>query len=121
MIRNSNGHEHHHRHDGMDEVGEPDLKPVVFRDGHSGLEDGEAPRGDEAIVDGTIGAVEAVSEVEEEAGEGTNQEEEVDHERTAWLVLFLLVFFHFRKKFVSYILNLLYVFIYIDIYILIIK
>ena len=42
-------------------------------------------------------------------------------ERTAWLVLFLLVFFHFRKKFVSYILNLLYVFIYIDVYILIIK
>ena len=39
----------------------------------------------------------------------------------AWLVLFLLVFFHFRKKFVSYILNLLYVFIYIDVYILIIK
>ena len=76
----------------MDEVGEPDLKPVVFRDGHGGLEDGEAPRGDEAIVDGTIGAVEAVSEVEEEAGEGTNKEEEVDHEGVNVGALAVLVY-----------------------------
>ena len=76
----------------MDEVGEPDLKPVVFRDGHSGLEDGEAPRGDEAIVDGTVGAVEAIGEVEEEAGEGTNQEEEVDHEGVNVGALAVLVY-----------------------------
>ena len=53
VIGNSNGHEDHHGHDGVDEVGEAHLELVVARHRYGGerrLEDGEAARGDEAIV-----------------------------------------------------------------------
>jgi len=42
-------------------------------------------------------------------------------ERTAWLVLFLLVFFHFRKKICKLFIESFVCFFYIDVYILIIK
>jgi len=37
IIQNRNGHEHHHRHEFVDEVGEPDLEPAILREGHDGV------------------------------------------------------------------------------------
>jgi len=94
VIGNSNGHEDHDGHDGVDEVGEAHLELVVARHRHGGerrLEDGEAARGDEAVVEGSVGAVETVCEVEEEAGEGADGEEEVDHEGLRVAALSVLV------------------------------
>lgn len=82
VVGEGDGHENHDGHDGVDEIGEADFESVVLRDmdvGEAGLEDGETGRSDDAVVELAVGALETVSEVEEEAGEGGEGEEEVDH------------------------------------------
>lgn len=44
------------------------------------FEHGQAFRGDEAVVGGAVGTPKTVGEVEEEAGEGAEAEEDVDHQ-----------------------------------------
>ncbi|CAH9068948.1 unnamed protein product [Cuscuta europaea] len=75
-------HENHHRHHGMHEVREPNLVPVVLGDFHSGvaLEHRQPPRRHKAVVHfPAVWPPEAVGEVEEEAGEGTEGQEDEDH------------------------------------------
>lgn len=94
MVRHSNGHEHHHRHHRVHEVLEPNLVPVVLGNRHVSeprLENRQSLGCDEAVVDVAVGAVETVGEVEEEAGEGAHDEEEVDHDDVDVCALSVLV------------------------------
>lgn len=83
VIGQRDGREHHGRHERMDQVHEPHPEPLVLGHVHpqAGLEDREAPRGDEPVVDLPVRAAEAVGEVEEEAGEGAEAEQRLDHQR----------------------------------------
>lgn len=82
IIRESNGGEHHHRHDGMNKIIETNSVTLVFGDfnGQAGLEHCQPLWSDKAVVDVAVRRPETVSEVEEEAGEGAEAKQDVDHE-----------------------------------------
>lgn len=81
VVGEGNGGEDEDGHQRVDEVAEADLVLVVLGDVNAepGLEHCEPARGDEAVVDLAVGALEGVGEVEEEAGEAAEGEEGVDH------------------------------------------
>lgn len=82
VIGKRDGSENQHRHNGVNEIREPNSVPLVFGHFHSeaGSENGQTFRGDEAVVDFAVGAFETVGEVEEEAGESAEGEKGVNHE-----------------------------------------
>lgn len=65
----------------MHQVGKSHPIPLILGDldAEAGLEEGQSPRRHDPIIDLAVGAAEAIGEVEEEASEGAEAEEGVDH------------------------------------------